>query len=126
MQRLCSLESGETDDLVEALAEALPRCQATARAAQLDSAPEASGVELTLACLIGTRAYVVRAGETRCYLWGPPALRKLARPGEEPAADICQRLVARAREAGGRGEVTVALAPTLSARAHRRATRARS
>jgi len=90
MPWLYGLEPGKADDLVEALEDALRRCQAAVRAARADGAPEAMGVDLTLAYLLGSRAYVVHVGETHCFLWRPPALREITREdapgGEAPAA----------------------------------------
>jgi serine/threonine protein phosphatase PrpC len=86
MPWLCGLEAGRADDLVEALGDALGRCHAAVRAARTDGSPDAMGVDLTLAYVVGSRAYVVHEGETRCYLWRPPVLHEVTGPpgGESP------------------------------------------
>jgi protein phosphatase len=199
MPWLCGREPGRPDHLVEALGDALRRCQAAVRAARAGGALEASGLDLTLAYLLGSRAYVVRVGRTRCHLWRPPTLTEiksentgggqaaasatvpreaaerawrrlachtqetsdnprpdvyrvdlepadalllategLARHVPDPAivdeltaptclrrgAEICRRLVERAREAGSSSDITVVLARTRSASERRRIARA--
>lgn len=77
MPWLYGLAPGTSDDLVEALGDALRRCDAAARAARTDGDPEAAGVDLTLAYVLGSRAYVLHVGETRGYLWRPPVLQEI-------------------------------------------------
>jgi protein phosphatase len=77
MPWLCRLESGGTDDVLDALDDALVRCRSAVRAAGVAGDAVEGSVALTMAFVIGTRAYVVHLGRTSGYLWRPPALRRI-------------------------------------------------
>lgn len=81
MPWLYGLGSDGTDDLLDALADALHRCHAVVERTGLTGGDDAAhaGVSLTLAYVLARRAYVVHVGDTRCYLWRPPALRRVTR-----------------------------------------------
>jgi protein phosphatase len=106
MPWLYGLASGTSDDLVEALGDALRRCEAAVRAARKDGDPGAAGVDLTLAYVLGSRAYVLHVGETRGYLWRPPVLREITRAGaqaEQAEPPSWRRLPWRGEAGGDRG-----------------------
>ena len=81
MPWLYGLRSEGAEDLPDALTDALHRCHVVVERAGLGEGDDAvhAGVSLTLAYVLARRAYVVHVGDTRCYLWRPPALRRVTR-----------------------------------------------
>jgi len=63
------------DDLRDDLQAVLEKCQVHVR--QAATGGPGMGTSLTMACLLWPRAYVVHAGDSRCYLLRPPVLRRV-------------------------------------------------
>ncbi len=67
-------------DLREELASALRRShEGIESAVERDPACEGMGTTFTMACLISTRAYVLHAGDSRCYLFRKGRLHQVTR-----------------------------------------------
>jgi protein phosphatase len=73
-----SLDPGDDDDLTDALGRALERSR-NALEAEVRERPEEAGMgtTVTLAYVLWPRAYVVHAGDSRCYLHRQRELRQL-------------------------------------------------
>jgi PPM family protein phosphatase len=74
------LQENREDDLVEELKAALFECQAAiGAAAATEAGRERMGTTLTLAYVLWPRAYVIHAGDSRCYLHRGGRLRRVTR-----------------------------------------------
>jgi len=74
------LQENREDDLVEELKAALIQCQAAiGAAAATEAGRERMGTTLTLAYILWPRAYVIHAGDSRCYLYRGGRLKRVTR-----------------------------------------------
>ena len=74
------LQENREDDLVEELKAALVECQAAVgAAAATEPGRERMGTTLTLAYILWPRAYVIHAGDSRCYLLRAGGLKRVTR-----------------------------------------------
>lgn len=74
------LQENREDDLVEELKSGLAECQAAiGAAAATEAGRERMGTTLTLAYVLWPRAYVIHAGDSRCYLYRNGHLKRVTR-----------------------------------------------
>jgi PPM family protein phosphatase len=95
------LQEGSEADLVDELRAALTECQRVIQAAAVEQPEHGQmGTTLTLAYVLWPRAYVIHAGDSRCYLLRDGRLRQVTRD-----QTVAQRMIdeGRLRDAADAG-----------------------